>query len=104
MKILKIIGFFLALGLFLEIYAYYNLQVSYKYEVELSDSGIKIDAGATNSEKLEKIHDRQIRKAEILDQQALNRTLLLLLSIGVVTVGYLYCRKRALEINEESKS
>lgn len=89
MKILKISAIVFAIGLLLQIYAYYNLKVSYNYEVDLMETNIKVDDNISNQERIKRTEHLKLRKKEILYQQMTTKIYLFIFLIGLIILLYI---------------
>lgn len=89
MKILKISAIVFTIGLLLQIYAYYNLKVSYKYEVDLMETNIKVDDNISNQERIKRTEHLELRKKEILHQQTTTKIYLFIFLIGLIILLYI---------------
>ncbi len=76
MKFFKIVAIVSFIGLLLQIYAHYNLMVSYKYEVDLMETHIKTSTDISNQEKDKRYKEMNQRRQEIVFQQKVVRVLL----------------------------
>ena len=88
MKYLKITAIVFAVGLLLQVYAHINLMVSYKYEVDLMETHVKVSEKMTDKEKAEEYDRIKERKTEIEQQQKQTKILFWVFLIGLVVVLY----------------
>lgn len=88
MKYLKITAIVFAIGLLLQVYAYVNLMVSYKYEVDLMETNINTEENITTQEKAKRLAHMEQRKTEIEQQKKQTKILFWVFLIGLVVVLY----------------
>lgn len=93
MKYLKITSIIFTIGLLLQVYADFNLKVSYKYEVDLMETNIKTDNKTSVEEKSRRLREMNERALEIARQQKRTKILLwifsLLLIINLIILLYI---------------
>ena len=86
MKILKIAAVIFLLGFLLQIYGKINLQVSYKYEVDLMETNIKTDNSVSDAKKAQWLKEMEERKHEIFHQQKVVEILYWFFLIGFIII------------------
>lgn len=94
MKVFKISAVILFLGLLLQVYAYLNLQVSYKYEVDLMETNIHTDESLSISEKAKRMQEVKEKEQDIFFQKKVVQWLFVVFLISLIIVVYfLFGRK-----------
>ena len=88
MKILKIFAIILSVGTLLMAYGYVNLQVSYKYEVDLMETNIKTDNSLSSSEKAKQIEELKKREKQIFFQRKAVKILFIVFLFSLISVLY----------------
>ncbi|CAI2766941.1 hypothetical protein [Flavobacterium collinsii] len=88
MKFLKILAIILFVGTLLMAYGYVNLQVSYKYEVDLTETNIKTDESLSSSEKAKQIEELKQREKQIFFQRKVIKILFLVFLGSLILVLY----------------
>ena len=94
MKFLKIAAIIFSVGPLLMLYGYVNLQVSYKYEVDLMETHVETDENLSASEKNKRLVEIKQIERDIFFQLKVVKVLFVVFVIGLITVLYfLFVRK-----------
>lgn len=91
MNYLKKISIILSIGSLILVFGYINLQVSYKYEVDLAKTNIKTDGSLSLSEKVKQFEEINLREKKIIFQIKVikgSTILFVILLITVIFLGY----------------
>lgn len=96
MRTLKMLAIICFIGLLLQIYAYINLMVSYKYEVDLMQTHVDVSE-MSMKEKTKEYHRITLREQEITHQQKVTKRLFCVFLIGSIILLYLILRRRKLD-------
>jgi len=99
MKFIKILTILFFIGLLLQIFAHFNLMVSYKYEVDHMKSFIKPPAEMSEQDKIIRLKKIDERKEEIEMQQLQTIVLFWFFLIGLIVLMYLRYRSKAQTLN-----
>ncbi len=94
MKYLKIVAIAFAIGILLEAYAYLNLMVSYKYEVDLMETHIEVNNNISDQEKVTRMNRVEHRKLEIERQKKTSKYSFVFFLLGFTASLYFLYRKR----------
>lgn len=97
MKYLRIIAAVFSIGLFLQVYGYINLMVSYKDEVDIMETHVKVSEEMSAEEKLSRYNRIDERKQEIVHQQKVIKVLFWVFLIGLIIVLYFLYFKNKFE-------
>lgn len=82
MKILYYLCLIFIIGVLISLYSSYNLDISYKYEVDLAETNLKIDNTLSKKQKNYLLRNILLREIEIAEQRKSNTALLYVFMIG----------------------
>mgnify|MGYP000865434424 CR=1 FL=1 len=102
MKYLKIYAIVFGVGFLLQIYAYINLKVSYKYEVDLMETHIKVSKELPELEKINQYAIIEEKKKEILNMEKQTLFLFWFFLIGLLITLALILNRKRMPISENN--
>ncbi|MDB5014257.1 MAG: hypothetical protein JWQ25_2459 [Daejeonella sp.] len=88
MRTLRFFAICCLIGTLLQVFAYFNSMVSYKYEVDLMETNIITDKNISDLERKEQLMQLKYHERELTKQQFLIKALFWLFLIGLLICVY----------------
>jgi hypothetical protein len=88
MKFLKLAAIILSFGTVFMAFGYVNLQVSYKYEVDLMETNIKTDESLSSIERTKQLEVLKKKEKDIFFQRKIIKILFFVFLISLIFILY----------------